>query len=567
VISYFYAGIAKLNPDWLLDAQPVRRYLAQARIFDDHGLGLSPQHLEQLKQIFNSSQLAYFISYAGVVFDLSIGCLLLARRTRLLGLLLMLIFHGTNHFLIFNDIEWFPLLGLATALIFLDPDWPERFWDWLRRPRLIKPDWAWLVGGALAVPVVGASLGWKLQNREMQKPWTGVPAGTGVTLCFLGWLVWQGLMPLRQYVVHGDSRFTWEGLSFSWRLKAEVYSCTPLQLSIEDSKIISSDSHGRSLIDWRQWHGDRVIYRRIVPGQIDWSRFSEIFVLLEPMVGERVIYNPFARASNLRSETERRQRINELWRHRYGRAPQQVVRTQPLSEVFSACAKVLEARGYAMTNAENVMRWLNQLPANREDPPIDSALRQMAPLALQGEPDLAPQFLVIEDSALFSGRTVAEYHVNPARWVEGARAASEPLSEINLGHQPLEIYSGGSVFELKEYLPSAAIIDQAGQQPTINWNYLKELTLSEGMNVSMQPFLLRRYARHVANLWENEYGHRPIVHALTAVSLNGRPLQPVVEPHADLATVPVAHFRHNAWIEDLQIRRIPVGAPQWPGPG
>ena len=30
VITYFYAGVAKLNADWLLDAQPVRRFLVDA---------------------------------------------------------------------------------------------------------------------------------------------------------------------------------------------------------------------------------------------------------------------------------------------------------------------------------------------------------------------------------------------------------------------------------------------------------------------------------------------------------------------------------------------------------
>jgi len=42
VITYFYAGVAKLNADWLLDAQPVKYYLSQARWIDDYGTTSAP---------------------------------------------------------------------------------------------------------------------------------------------------------------------------------------------------------------------------------------------------------------------------------------------------------------------------------------------------------------------------------------------------------------------------------------------------------------------------------------------------------------------------------------------
>ena len=71
----------------------------------------------------------------------------------------MFLFHATNHLLIFDDIDWFPLVGISTALIFLEPDWPARFWNWLRKPRITAPEWNWFVGGAILMPVVGAFLG------------------------------------------------------------------------------------------------------------------------------------------------------------------------------------------------------------------------------------------------------------------------------------------------------------------------------------------------------------------------------------------------------------------------
>ena len=80
--------------------------------------------------------------------------------------------------------------------------------------------------------------------------------------------------------------------------------------------------------------------------------------------------------------------------------------------------------------------------------------------------------------------------------------------------------------------------------------------MSEGMHVSMQPFFLRRYARHVASLWEKEYGRRPMVNVDTQVSLNGRPFQRLVDPHADLASVPAKWLEHNWWIRDLEMPDI-----------
>lgn len=89
------------------------------------------------------------------------------------------------------------------------------------------------------------------------------------------------------------------------------------------------------------------------------------------------------------------------------------------------------------------------------------------------------------------------------------------------------------------------------------WTSPKDLTVSKGLHISIQAFYLRRYAQRVVALWEKEYGRRPVVTAYTAVSLNGRPPQMLVYPEADLASVPVSWFRHNRWIRDLEMPRIP----------
>ena len=121
------------------------------------------------------------------------------------------------------------------------------------------------------------------------------------------------------------------------------------------------------------------------------------------------------------------------------------------------------------------------------------------------------------------------------------------------------VYTAEIGMEAKDALPQVCIFDSQDRPDLayIYWNGLKDLTVSKLMYVSSHAFYLRRYARRVADLWEKEYARRPGVFAKTEVSLNGRPHQALVDPNADLASVPVTWFRHNPWIRDLETPRIP----------
>ena len=568
-ITYFYAGVAKINSDWLVQLEPVRYYLSKARAMTDFAPYLSPAHLDLLKQVLLSDALAYFISYAGLMFDLSAGFLLLFRRTRIFGMILMLIFHATNHFILFDDIEWFPLVGMTTALIFLDPDWPERFWKWLRRPKFAKPDWGWFAAGGVLFPVVGAALGWKLRPgrplAEMKEP---IRPGRFAALLVVIWLAWQVLIPIRHYFIPGDARFTWEGLSFSWRLKAEVYRSTPLTLTVEDPAIISRSEAGLPRIDWSRWLGEGVIYRTITPGQIDWPHLPEIMVLLEQEIGERIIYNPCSGVATCRTEAESRARVSRIWQDLYGRNPQTVHRTFAYPRVINAYVAALQAKGEAVeipTDVEAARKMVTALleKHGREgDGRMLPVLRRVTPFGMDA--DISPDvpFLVIDDETLYHPAATNTTRVDRRSWVNSACTRSPNgagPAEVNVGQEPLVIYTADITVETTDFLPRALVFDlqdHPEQPAAISWNYLQELSKSEAMHVSMQPFFLRRYSRHVADLWQKEYGHRPLVHAATEVSLNGRPVQRLVDPKADLARVPVNWFGHNPWIRDLEAPQL-----------
>jgi vitamin K-dependent gamma-carboxylase len=564
VITYFYAGLAKLNADWLLDAQPVKYFLAKSRILDDYSAHLSPTSLASVKGVVLSPQFAYFISYAGVAFDLTVGFLLLIRRTRFLGLVLMALFHATNHFVLFSDLEWFPLLGLTTATIFLDPDWPERCWNWLRKPQLRKPNWPWLAVGGLAFPVVGLALGWK------SKPYRP-PAETKLRLArwtvplAVGWLAWQSLLPLRQYLIPGDARFTWEGLCFSWRLKAEVYRSTPCKLLVEDRSILSRDAVGHARIDWTAWHGDKVIYRTVTPGHIDWANLPEIVVLLEPMIGERILYNPLAGSSTGQAQGGSFERVRHIWQEQYGRQPQALLPTAPLAQLLRPYAASLQSRGYQVKSLSDILQGYKELASSGGEAEVLQAMRQMHPFSLQGEASPATPFLVIEDAALILPPGDAGKMIDPQRWVGGHYTKSQTnLACINVGGDPVVVYMCDLGLAARELLPQVCLFDSGDhpEQPAyLVWNYLKELPNSKCMHMGAQPFLLRQYARHIATVWRRDYGRRPEVHAQTAVSLNGRPFQELVDPTADLASVSETWFGHNSWVRDLQTARIPREGP------
>jgi hypothetical protein len=315
-------------------------------------------------------------------------------------------------------------------------------------------------------------------------------------------------------------------------------------------------------IDWNEWHGDPVIYRTITPVQLDWSLLPEIVVVLEPIVGERVVYNPYAGSKTGRAESESHRRITTVWQELYGRQPRGIVRTFPPSQVLTAYARALQSKGYVVKSFDDILELFNKIYGEAANSRLIPALRQMNPFGMESGSFGARPFLMIEDSSLFYEDATKPGRINASAWVNGSHARGEKdLSYLHVGKEPLVVYTGDFGPEFKSMLPPTAIFDSQDHpdQPYISWNYLKELTYAQGMHISMQPFLLRRYARRIATSWEKDYGRRPAVHALTIVSLNGRPFQQLVDPNADLATVSANWFHHNSWIRDLQVARAPRG--------
>ncbi len=111
---YLFAGVAKLNPDWLFHAQPLRIWLSNAA--PDAPL---------IGALLRETWTAYAMSWAGAAFDLSIVGCLLWRRSRLRAYAVLAAFHVLTG-LLFPAIGMFPWMMTAFALVFFPPDWPRR---------------------------------------------------------------------------------------------------------------------------------------------------------------------------------------------------------------------------------------------------------------------------------------------------------------------------------------------------------------------------------------------------------------------------------------------------------
>jgi hypothetical protein len=181
-VMLVYAGLVKLNPDWLA-GQPLSLWFAGYET-----------RLATISTWLSVPGAAVAASYAVVLLHLVGAPLLLWRRTRLVVFGFYLVFHLTNAVLL--KIGLFPWITLAGTLMFFDPDWPR---------------------------VVATRLGFP-ESPPAPRPAPGdasVPTRPWVTP-FLGVFFFvQLLAPLWHLVYPGDVAWTHEGSMFAWRMKLD----------------------------------------------------------------------------------------------------------------------------------------------------------------------------------------------------------------------------------------------------------------------------------------------------------------------------------------------------------
>lgn len=190
-IVYFYAGLAKLNSDWLLEAMPLKIWLP------------AKYTVPFLGDLLQKEAMHYLFSWSGAAYDLTIPFLLYYRKTRLIAFLLVVIFHALTAVLF--PIGMFPYVMIVSALIFFDAKVHRRIlgllrFIWASGDRFLKTSQTSIFDNNVTFTFTST---WK---RKL----------TFVTLS-LFFLI-QVLLPFR-YMAYPDELFwTEEGYRFSWRV-------------------------------------------------------------------------------------------------------------------------------------------------------------------------------------------------------------------------------------------------------------------------------------------------------------------------------------------------------------
>ncbi|MGV7221099.1 MAG: HTTM domain-containing protein [Nitrospinales bacterium] len=181
IIVYFYGGIAKINFDWL-NGEPMRHWLLK--------IAEKESTPSVIASFYNSEIAPYFFSYGGLIFDITIGFILIFRKTRFFGIALLLIFNITNNWLF--EIGIFPFLMIAGTVIFLEPDTPRKIFQKLFPSR-------------------------KQQNFPEIPPHFRHQQSAIIFVCI--YLSIQVLLPFRHWLYEGNVSWTEEGRMFAWQMK------------------------------------------------------------------------------------------------------------------------------------------------------------------------------------------------------------------------------------------------------------------------------------------------------------------------------------------------------------
>lgn len=181
---YFFAGVAKLNSDWLFHAQPLTIWLGANTDFPIIG------------SLFRYKVSAFFMSWAGAAFDLTIVFFLLWQRSQKVAYAAVVVFHGITGALF--PIGMFPWIMTSAALIFFPPNWPVR---------LLPASWQ-----TRFLPV--ANLTFQTAPRA---PFSPLWHRLGVAL-FACYAAFQVFLPVRHWLYPGTVGWTEQGFRFSWKV-------------------------------------------------------------------------------------------------------------------------------------------------------------------------------------------------------------------------------------------------------------------------------------------------------------------------------------------------------------
>ncbi len=179
---YIFAGLAKLNSDWLLKAMPLKIWLP------------SKYDVPFLGQFLNDNWVHYAFSWGGAFYDLTIPFFLLYRKTRPYAFVAVILFHLVTRVLF--PIGMFPYIMIVAALIFFDASVHHKILEFISR--------------TFRIP---------LKQFDNGKLFTMPAVRTKIIIgVLMAFFAVQILLPFRYLNYPGELLWTEQGYRFSWRV-------------------------------------------------------------------------------------------------------------------------------------------------------------------------------------------------------------------------------------------------------------------------------------------------------------------------------------------------------------
>lgn len=206
-VVYIFAGIAKLNYDWLIDAMPLSIWLP------------ANSHLPLVGELLKLKSIAYLFSWFGAIYDLFIVVFLIYKRTRKIAYIFVIVFHLST--LILFNIGVFPYVMIAMTTIYFDKSFQIN-----------------IVKKLKAIFNYKTNIVTTHSYRPIMK--------SVVMTSILIFTIIQITIPLRFLFYKGDLFWKEEGYRFSWRVmlmeKAGTVFFTVVDKDTEDKiEIVNSD--------------------------------------------------------------------------------------------------------------------------------------------------------------------------------------------------------------------------------------------------------------------------------------------------------------------------------------
>jgi len=180
-IVYIYAGAAKLNEDWMINAMPLTIWLP------------TKLDISLLGALMHEKWVHYLFSWGGAGYDLLIVPMLLWRKTRIFAFGLVIFFHVLTRVLF--PIGMFPYIMIFSTMIFFGYQFHDRIIAAVCR--LLRINKATFDNGQVM----------NVKTIDRLAPWL-----LGGFICI------QLLMPMRFLLYPGNVFWTEQGYRFSWRV-------------------------------------------------------------------------------------------------------------------------------------------------------------------------------------------------------------------------------------------------------------------------------------------------------------------------------------------------------------